>query len=93
MENKNHYYKVELKKEILAAINALHPIEDLKSHYTDDCPNCREKNTFERYPQFKYGLCKDCSYEEGFEYYTTVMGNRVKDFEEILSKIKDVLKV
>lgn len=91
MENKNHYYKEELKKEIVKVINGLDPREALKNHSFGECPSCHEENTFAYYPEFKYGICNECSYEKGFEYYTTVMGNRLEDFEEIQSKIQEVL--
>lgn len=85
-------YKQQLKEDILKTVKELSP--EHSSHERMECPNCQEEDAYLYYPEFKYGRCVDCSYEEGFEYYTAIMGSRIKQievFKEVYSAIDKAL--
>lgn len=84
-------YKQELKVKFLSALDELHPFKQIGEPDIKDCPHCPEKESYLYYSEFKYGRCTECSREDGFEYYSTVMGQREEDFKKIRSQIEAAL--
>lgn len=84
-------YKQELKVKILSALDDLHPFKQIGEPENLDCPHCFEKGSYLYYSGFKYGRCTECSREDGFEYYSTVMGRREVVYKKMRSKIEATL--
>ncbi|WP_313798811.1 hypothetical protein [Cytobacillus sp.] len=92
MSDKSYHYKKELKERVLNSLQSFDPRYQMPEREIQDCPNCAEKENFYYTPSYKYGRCVDCSYEIGFEYYSTVMDSRIKTYLDLEKRIKESLE-
>jgi len=94
-ESNNYFYRKNLAEQMDKYLESHNPRKDLKDRKDvtrGPCPNCPSKDDFFRIPEFNYGRCTECSYEEGFEYYSEVIQNRERDYDDLQSKVRPLLR-
>ncbi|MEK3909644.1 hypothetical protein [Oceanobacillus sp. FSL W7-1309] len=89
--SKSHHYAIELKKQIINAVNELAPNPLAEKVTWGNCPQCSEKESYFYIYAYKYGRCQECMHEDGFEYYQTVMADRLKEYNKIKNAIDKTL--
>ncbi len=88
IKNRNEYREY-LKNEILKTVESLGNLttgENKQKPHTSECSMCG-KEEFVCFPEYGYGKCNECSHEEGFEEYNSLMNARKVVYDEICLKI------